>query len=184
MEARLGAEREVLYAQKNSSNQILANLQQIQLNLERREDEAKTKLEATNDQLTQEIDLLRKRVDEEQEHFKASVKNWESANKELQERSERAEASERTGIEKMTLLSNTNETLKEEVKELKVELEVAESRLAGRGQLSTQASMVEGDAKSRYRDVEILLGKSKQENKQLNSQLAAERKKVMTRTIT
>ena len=55
---------------------------------------------------------------------------------------------------------------------------MAESRLAGRGQLSSQSSIGEGEGKNRYRDVEILLGKSKQEIKKLINQVATEKKKV------
>jgi len=178
VEARISAEREVLYKEKNSSNQIMANLQQIQINLERREEESRQQLQRSNQELNKELDLLRKRLEAEQENFKVSVRTWENSNRELREKAERSDEGEKKALTEMTGMTSLNETLKEEVKELKDELQLAQSRLTGRGQISTQSSMVEGDAKSRYRDVEILLGKSKQEIKQLNTQLAAEKKKV------
>ena len=70
VEARINAEREVLYKEKSSTNQIMANLQQIQINLERKEEESKLQLQKNNEELVKEVDLLRKRLEDEQENFK------------------------------------------------------------------------------------------------------------------
>ena len=175
VEARLSAEREILYKEKNTSSQIMANLQQIQVNLERKDDENKMRLQTSNAQLSKEVELLRKKLDDDQDNFKLSVSRWENLNKELREKVERSEAGEKSALEQLAALTTTLETMKEELRERQEELQMAESRLAGRGQLSTQSSVGDGEGKNRYRDVEILLGKSKQEIKQLNLQLAAER---------
>ena len=76
VEARISAEREVLYKEKNSSNQIMANLQQIQINLERREEESRQQLQRSNQELNKELDLLRKRLEAEQENFKVRDLNY------------------------------------------------------------------------------------------------------------
>ena len=178
VESRLTAEIQVLQRERNTSSQIMANLQQIQINLEHREDEARIRLQESNAKLSEELALMRKKREEDDQHFKASVKNWDNKSRELQERVQWAEDSQKKASEGLSELSKTNETLKEELKEKEEMLALAESRLTGRGQLASQASTTEGDGKTRYRDVEILLGKSKQEIRQLNNQLAAERKKV------
>jgi hypothetical protein len=69
--------------------------------------------------------------------------------------------------------------MKEELKNKEEELQLAESRLAGRGQLASQSSMA-GDAegKNRKRDVELLLAQTKQELKSVNSQLGEQRRRV------
>jgi len=174
----LNAEIEILYREKNTSSQIMSNLQQIQVNLERKEDENRIRIQETNSQLSKEVVLLRKKLDEDQDHFKSSVKNWDTTNRELREKAERAEDSCQKASEALAAMTTTLETMKEELKEKQEELSLAESRLAGRGQLASQASTTDGEGKNRYRDVEILLGKSKQEIKQLNNHLAAEKKKV------
>jgi hypothetical protein len=69
-EARLSAEREVLYRERSSSSKILANLQQIQLNLERKEEEEVGRLRSENAALGTEVGMLRKKLDEEQSHFR------------------------------------------------------------------------------------------------------------------
>jgi len=178
VESRLVTEREVLYKEKSSSNQIMANLQQIQINLERNEDQHRIKLQEANEQLSQEVKLLRTKLDDDQEHFKNSVRNWENANKELREKAETSDKWAAQAKEELNKISVTLDTLKSELKEKQEELQLAESRLAGRGQLSSQSSTVDSDGKNRYRDVEILLGKAKQEIKQLQNQLYAEKKKV------
>ena len=54
-EARFAAEREVLYKERNSNSKILANVQQIQLNLERKEEEESLRLRTENAALAQEV---------------------------------------------------------------------------------------------------------------------------------
>ena len=177
IEARLSAERDVLHRERASTNTIMANLQQIQLNLERRDDQHRIKLTETNANLTKEVEMLRKKLDEEQDHFKASVRNWETANQELREKVAREENLAKDSTQRLTELSALMETMNTELKEKTEELQLAESRLAGRN-LASQASISDSEGKNRYRDAEILMAKSKQEIKQLNNQLNSEKKKV------
>ena len=70
-------------------------------------------------------------------------------------------------------MSTTLETVKEELKDSTEQLELAESRLAGRG-MGRQESVMEGQgepSKSRLRDVELLMAQTKQELKSVNTQL-------------
>ena len=39
--------------------------------------------------MSKELELLRKKLDEEQDHFKKSVRNWENSNKELRDKATR-----------------------------------------------------------------------------------------------
>ena len=104
--------------------------------------------------------------------------NLERRDDENKMRAEASEKSEKNVLEQLSSLTVTLDTMKEELREKQDELQLAESRLAGRGQLSSQSSIGEGEGKNRYRDVEILLGKSKQEIKKLINQVATEKKKV------
>ena len=173
-QGRLEAERDVLLREKNSTSRIEANLQQIQINLQRNEELGKLKLQSDNEKLLKEVELLRTKVESEQDHFKESVKTWEHANKTLREKSEAAIVSEKNAIEQLNNISNTLETMKMELKDTTEQLQLAESRLAGRG-LGRQGSAIEGASgeagKNRLRDVELLMAQTKQELKSVNFQL-------------
>jgi len=179
-EARLLAEREVLHREKSSSARIVANLQQIQLNLERGEEEGKARLQHLNENLQKEAELLRKRLEGEQDQYRDSVRAWEGTNRELREKVEAATAAEKAALEQMTSVSQTIETLKEELRDTSEQLQLAESRLAGRGQvLSSQSSVVEGQkGTGRLRDVELLLAQTRQEMKSVKDQLADSKKQA------
>ena len=105
VEARLVAEREVLHKERNSASKILSNLQQIQLNLERKEEEESVRLKNENAGLAKEVGLLRKRLQEEQDHFRESVRNWESTNQELREKADHCQQSEKAVLEQLTVSS-------------------------------------------------------------------------------
>jgi len=171
-QTRLEAERDVLVKERNSTSRIEANLQQIQLNLQRNEELGKLKLQSDNEKLLKEVELLRTKVESEQEQFRESVKTWEMENKTLREKSETAVASEKNAMEQLTIISNTLDTMKIELKDTTEQLELAESRLAGRG-LARQGSSADGQeqGKNRLRDVELLMAQTKQELKSVNNQL-------------
>ena len=173
-QGRMEAERDVLLRERKSTSRIEANLQQIQINLQRNEELGKLKLQSDNEKLLKEVDLLRNKLGSEQEHFKESVKTWEQANKTLREKSEAATLSEKNALEQLNNISNTLETMKMELKDTTEQLQMAESRLAGRG-LGRQGSTVEGTSgesgKNRLRDVELLMAQTKQELKNVNFQL-------------
>ena len=173
-QGRMEAERDVLLREKNSASRIEANLQQIQINLQRNEELGKLKLQSDNEKLLKEVELLRNKLESEQEHFKESVRTWEHANKTLREKSEAAILSEKNALEQLNNISNTLETMKMELKDTTEQLQLAESRLAGRG-LGRQGSSIEGvsgeSGKNRLRDVELLMAQTKQELKNVNFQL-------------
>ena len=97
-QARLEAERNVLLKEKSSNSRIEANLQQIQVNLERTEEMGKLKLQSSHDQLPKEVDLLRKKAETEQGQYKDSVRTWEVSNKELREKAESALGGEKSAM--------------------------------------------------------------------------------------
>jgi nucleoprotein TPR len=102
-EARLLAEREVLYKERSSTSKILANLQQIQLNLERKEEEETARLRSENAALATDVGMLRKKLEEEQNHFRESVKNWENTNQELREKADHCQQSEKSALEQLNV---------------------------------------------------------------------------------
>ena len=123
--------------------------------------------------------MTRSKLESEQEHFKESVKTWELANKTLREKSEKAIDSEKNAMEQLTIISNTLETMKMELKDTSEQLQLAESRLAGRG-MGRQGSLMEGQSdagKSRLRDVELLMAQTKQELKSVTVQLTEARRR-------
>ena len=181
LQARLTAEREAMLRDRGVASRIEANMAQIQLNLERRDEEGKLRLEDQCDQLKKELDLMRKRLDQEQEQYRTSVRAWEQTNMELREKTEGAEGRERAAMEQMTGQAETINTMKDELRDAQEQLQLAESRLAGRG-MGKQQSMVEaggeGGQKSRLRNVELLMTQTKQELKSVNNQLNEARKRA------
>ena len=178
---RLAAEKDAMLKERGVASRIEANMAQIQLNLERRDEESKLRLESTCEQQQKELGLMRKKVELEQEQFRDSVRAWESTNSELREKAEGAETREKGALEQMAGQAETIGTLKEELRDQQDQLQLAESRLAGRG-LGKQGSVVEGatgeGGKSRLRDVELLMAQTKQELKARTNELAEARKRT------
>merc|ERR1719150_1120182 len=130
-----------------------------------------------------EVDLLRRKVDMEQEQYRESVRTWERTNNDLREKADCAEAREKAVLEQMASQSETIGTMKDELKDAQEQLQLAESRLAGRG-LGKQASVVdtglggEGGQKSRLRDGELLMAQTKQELKARTQELNEAKKRI------
>merc|ERR1712130_88502 len=109
-----------------------------------------------------------------------SVRTWEMANKELRDKSEAAIVGEKPAMEQLSAMTNTLETMKEELSDKTEQLQLAESRLAGRG-LGRQGSLMEGQGESRgsrLRDVELLMAQTKQELKSVNTQLVEAKRRA------
>jgi len=182
-QTRLTTERDAMMKDRGVASRIEANMAQIQLNLERRDEESKLRLESTCEQQQKEVELLRRKVDMEQEQYRESVRAWERTQNELREKADGAEAREKAVLEQMTSQSETIGTMKDELKDAQEQLQLAESRLAGRG-LGKQASVVdaalggEGGQKSRLRDVELLMAQTKQELKARTQELNESRKRI------
>ena len=181
VQTRLAAEKDAMMKERGVASRIEANMAQIQLNLERRDEESKLRLESTCEQQQKELELMRKKVELEQEQFRDSVRAWERTNSELREKAEGAETREKGALEQMAGQAETIGTLREELRDLQDQLQLAESRLAGRG-LGKQGSVVEGapgeGGKSRLRDVELLMAQTKQELKARTNELADARKRT------
>merc|ERR1719309_1618930 len=125
---------------------------------------------------------MRKKVDMEQEQYRDSVKAWDRTTSQLRTKADEAETREKTALEQMNGHVETINTLKEELRDAQEQLQLAESRLAGRG-LGKQTSVSEpghgeGAQKSRLRDVELLMAQTKQELKSVNNQLTEARKRA------
>merc|ERR1712013_474593 len=92
-------------------------------------------------------------------------------------------AREKAVLEQMASQSETIGTMKDELKDAQEQLQLAESRLAGRG-LGKQSSVVdtglggEGGQKSRLRDVELLMAQTKQELKARTQELNEAKKRI------
>ena len=86
---------------RGTASRIEASTAQIQLNLERREEESKLRLEVQCEKLRKELELMRKKVDQEQKQFRDIVKAWERTNTELRKKAEGAEGREKAAREQM-----------------------------------------------------------------------------------
>ena len=119
-------------------------------------------------------------ADMDQEQFKESLRSWEMANKDLRQKADVALSGEKSAMEQLSAMTTTLETMKEELKDTSEQLQLAESRLAGRG-LGRQGSVMEGQGESNknsLRDVELLMAQTRQELKSVNAQLAEAKRKV------
>ena len=122
-EARLISERDILQRQSSGSAMIAENLKMVQLQLEKSESESRMRLANQNEDLSREIGLLRKKLEQEQDKYHKSVQSWESAQLELRSKVDtlhEVEANAKTTIEEL----NAN------VEELRHQLKVSQEKLA------------------------------------------------------
>ncbi|XP_040583624.1 nucleoprotein TPR [Lepeophtheirus salmonis] len=171
-EARYGQEREVFYRERKSSAIVTQNLKQIQLHLERDEDEAKMRLQNQNDGLSKEISLIQKKLVANSEAFRESVSAWENTQKELRTKLDEAASKETQANDEIKTLKNDIEEVRKELKEANEKLE-----LAGRSS-STPTPIQHPPTSGKIRDLELLLNQSKNEVKSLKDQLINARQAV------
>lgn len=76
-EQRLLVERDALVHERHSQSLLHSNLESIKLNLERGESETRMRLQNTITSLEQQIELLRKKLDLEEQRFQETVKSFE-----------------------------------------------------------------------------------------------------------
>ena len=76
-EQRFLVERNALVSERHSQGLMHANLESIKLNLERGESESRMRLQNTVTSLEQQIELLRKKLDNEEQRFQSTVKTFE-----------------------------------------------------------------------------------------------------------
>ena len=76
-EQRLLVERNALVSERRSQGLLHANLESIKLNLERGECETRMRLQNNVTSLEQQIELLRKKLDLEEERYRETVKSFE-----------------------------------------------------------------------------------------------------------
>ena len=129
-EARLMQENEILHRQKNSSAEVLENLKQVRLNQEREEAAVTVRLRNRCEDLEKELGLLRKKLDQDQEQFRESVKAWEASSQELREKLEAAQKAEKGRQEELEEANKKLEAAKQELGEVQEKLELAESTLS------------------------------------------------------
>lgn len=76
-EQRLLIERDALIGERRNQSLLHANLESIKLNLERGECETRMRLQNTVASLEQQAELLRKKLDSEEQRFRETVKSYE-----------------------------------------------------------------------------------------------------------
>ena len=122
-QARMEKERDILQRQSSGSAMIAENLKMVQLQLEKSESEARMRLTNQNEDLSKEIGLLRKKLEQEQDKYHKSVQSWESAQLELRSKVD-------TLREVETNAKTTIEDLNVNVEELRHQLKVSQEKLA------------------------------------------------------
>ena len=113
--SRLEKERDILTRQTSGSAMIAENLKLVQLKLEQADSETRMRLQNQNEDLTKEVNLLRKKLESEQESYHKSVQAWESA--QLESRS------------KIDTLKESDANLKAQVEELNNSIEEVRHQL-------------------------------------------------------
>ena len=76
-EQRLSIERDALISQRQTQSLLHANLESIKLNLERGECETRMRLQNSVTSLEQQVELLRKKLDNEEQRYRDTVKSYE-----------------------------------------------------------------------------------------------------------
>ena len=122
-QARMEKERDILQRQSSGSAMIAENLKMVQLQLEKSESESRMRLSNQNEDLSKEISLLRKKLEQEQDKYHKSVQSWESAQLELRSKVD-------TLREVETNAKTTIEDLNVNVEELRHQLKVSQEKLA------------------------------------------------------
>ena len=115
-ESRLQQECEILHRQKTGSALISENLKMVQVQIEKGESESKMRLQNEKDSLQKEVHLLRKKLDNEVESYKASVQAWEASERELRNEIQNMKTKEcestKAFDENLTALESTRTQLK------------------------------------------------------------------------
>ena len=122
-EARLEKERDILHRQSSGSSMIAENLKMVQLQLEKSESESRMRLQNQNEDLNKEVNLLRKKLEQEQDKYHKSVQSWESAQLELRSKVDtlrEVETNAKTQIEDLT----------NNIEDCRHQLKVAQEKLA------------------------------------------------------
>ena len=122
-QARLEKEREILNRQTSGSAMIAENLKLVQLRLEQADSETKMRLQNQNEDLNKEINLLRKKIETEQDSYHKSVQAWEAAQLELRSKNDQLKESESEAKSQVEDLNN-------QIEEVKHQLKISEEKLA------------------------------------------------------
>ncbi len=174
-EARMIQENEILHRQKNSSAMVMENLNLVKLSLEKAEEEKSMRLRNKNEDLEKEVNLLRKKIDTEQEEYKESVKAWEKSSQELRDKLEEAQKAERERQEEIVALEKKMDLLRQELGETQEKLDMANSTLASRGVTAIARQDSNPEVSAKVRDLQMQLNQAKNEVITLKEQLTVAR---------
>ena len=115
-QARLEKECEILNRQKSGSAMIAENLKLVQVQLEKAESQAKMRLQNQNDDLTKEVALLKKKLENEQDSYHKSVQAWESSQLELRSKLDQLKESEASAKAQVDELNSNLEDTRHQLK--------------------------------------------------------------------
>ncbi|XP_014665092.1 PREDICTED: nucleoprotein TPR-like [Priapulus caudatus] len=167
VEARLVTERDAVAREQRGQSVLLANLQTLQNNLERSEQETQRRLTNQVENLERECALLRRKHDAEVAHGRAAAKGWDSQVREL-----RAQLESELRAHQKTREDRSGDTervasLKSDLCDAEVKLAAAESRLSA----AEKPEPARSAAKEELEECHAQLAAAQQEARGVRAQL-------------
>lgn len=170
IESSLKAERDVLYRERQSQNLLQNNMEMIKVTFERLESEGKMRMEQRFDEITRECSALRRRLQEEQDHFRELSANCQRDTQTAKDRME----------EEKTLASRYQEelnTTREEMEKKTAKIEDLSKKLQS-SLTPTQSDNPVAQANKRVKELENKLKDNIVELEALQKDLSVSRQHV------
>ena len=173
---RLKAETEILHNQRSGSQLLADNLKMVQLELSKADSQRRMKLENENDALKQEMGLLRKKVEQENADFIASMKAWESTQAELRTQLDQSKESTRSREEELAQSNAEIEALRQKMTVYDEKLKLLNEQAASGDKMTAAESLVSAElTQGKLVDLQSQLNAAKNENVKLKDNLASAR---------
>ncbi|XP_014791097.1 nucleoprotein TPR isoform X3 [Octopus bimaculoides] len=183
-EQRLVQEKENMLKEQHSQNVLLSNLQTIQNNMERVENETKSRLQHQVDVREKELTNLRRKMDNTETEFKATIKALETKMNNLHRQLDQEVQSHQKSKDTIIEMTRRVNTQKQELAATQAKLACAETKLSksyGSMEVSSNTTSlqfnIDGESLA-VKDLRSRLNDSQTEIKGLKEQLEKSRKHV------
>ncbi|GAB1608232.1 nucleoprotein TPR-like [Argonauta hians] len=183
-EQRLAQEKENMLKEQHSQNVLLSNLQTIQNNMERVENETKSRLIHQADVKEKELTNLKRKAENMETEYKATIKALDSKISNIQRQHDQEIQSHQKSKDTIIEMTRKSNTQKQELAATQAKLACAETKLSksyGNTEVSSNVTAlqlnIDGESLA-VKDLRSQLNDSQTEIKSLKEQLEKSRKHV------
>lgn len=177
--AHLQAEKELLQKEQMTQKVLQLNLADIKNNLEMGNSAGKIRLENQLESLQKECNILRRRVDTENERFKDTVLSWDKMNKDLATKLAKEEEAHDEVKKQLAAAQDNIKSQRTEIDELLTKIRVLTgSSTQGHVQLDTVPALAQVELEKKTKELNLKLIESQTEIRGLKQQLELTRSSV------